>query len=197
MKHFGYYAKPPLDYPANELNVSQVIAPNGQPYPPASPKEDIGRIGIGQGGVIVTPLQDAMDAAAVANGGTLMTPHMTSRIVNQDGVTAQTISPTVYQRVMSPASARAVTGMMEKVVEEGTGTTVQIPGVTIAGKTGTASIGASGSNLTQPSFVAFAPAENPKVAIAVMIDQSQGGFGATVAAPVAKAVIQTLLAEGK
>jgi peptidoglycan glycosyltransferase len=197
MKRFGYYAKPPLDYPANELNVSQVIAPTGRPYPPASPREDIGRIGIGQGGVIVTPLQDAMDAAAVANGGTLMTPHMTSKIVNSDGATVQTITPAVYQHVMSPASARAVTAMMEKVVEEGTGTTVQIPGVTIAGKTGTASIGAPGSNLTQPSFVAFAPADHPRVAIAVMVDRSQGGFGATVAAPIAKAVIQTLLAEGK
>jgi peptidoglycan glycosyltransferase len=147
--------------------------------------------------VIVTPLQDAMDAAAVANGGTLMTPHMTSKIVNSDGATVETINPTVYQQVMSAASARGVTGMMEKVVEEGTGTTVQIPGITIAGKTGTASIGASGSNLTQPSFVAFAPAQSPKVAIAVMIDQSQGGFGAQVAAPIAKSVIQTLLAEGR
>jgi peptidoglycan glycosyltransferase len=87
--------------------------------------------------------------------------------------------------------------MMQKVVEEGTGTTVQIPGVTIAGKTGTASIGATGSNLTQPSFVAFAPVQSPKVAIAVMVDRSQGGFGATVAAPIARAVIQTLLAEGR
>jgi peptidoglycan glycosyltransferase len=197
MRKFGFYAKPPLDYPSSELNLSQVISPSGKPYPPGSAREDIGRIGIGQGGVIVTPLQDAMDAAAVANGGTLMTPHMTSKIVSPDGATVQTITPTVYQHVMSPASARAVTGMMEKVVEEGTGTPVQIPGVTIAGKTGTASIGANGSNLTQPSFVAFAPAESPKIAVAVMIDQSQGGFGATVAAPIAKAVIQTLLAEGK
>jgi penicillin-binding protein A len=197
MKKFGFYAKPPLDYPANEMNVSTIISPSGRPYPPASPREDIGRIGIGQGGVIVTPLQDAMDAAAVANGGNLMTPHMTSKIVNPDGATVQTITPTVYQHVMSAASASAVTGMMEKVVEEGTGTTVQIPGITIAGKTGTASIGATGSNLTQPSFVAFAPAQNPKVAIAVMVDESQGGFGAQVAAPIAKSVIQTLLSEGK
>jgi peptidoglycan glycosyltransferase len=197
MKKFGFYSKPPLDYPANELNVSTIISPTGRPYPPGSSREDIGRIGIGQGGVIVTPLQDAMDAAAVANGGTLMTPHMTSKIVNSDGATVETINPTVYQQVMSAASARGVTGMMEKVVEEGTGTTVQIPGITIAGKTGTASIGASGSNLTQPSFVAFAPAQSPKVAIAVMIDQSQGGFGAQVAAPIAKTVIQTLLSEGK
>jgi peptidoglycan glycosyltransferase len=98
---------------------------------------------------------------------------------------------------MSQSSAQQVTRMMEKVVESGTGTTVQLPGVTIAGKTGTASIGITGSNLTQPSFVAFAPAQNPKIAIAVMVDRSQGGFGATVAAPIAKAVLQTLLSEGR
>ena len=197
MRSFGYYAKPPLDYPSDELGTSTVISPSGRPYAPGSPREDIGRIGIGQGGVTVTPLQNAMDAAAVANGGQLMTPHFTSRIVNPDGATVQTIAPTVYKRVMSAASAQAVTSMMEKVVEEGTGTTVQIPGITIAGKTGTASIGAPGANETQPSFVAFAPAEHPRVAIAVEIDRSQGGFGATVAAPIAKAVIQTLLAEGR
>jgi len=87
--------------------------------------------------------------------------------------------------------------MMEKVVEEGTGITVQMPGVTIAGKTGTAQIGPSGSNLTQPAFVAFAPAQHPKVAIAVMVDESNGGYGATVAAPVAKAVLRVLLSEGQ
>jgi peptidoglycan glycosyltransferase len=197
MQRFGFYAKPPLDYPPDELRASRPYAPGGRPYPPASPQEDIGRIGIGQGGMLVTPLQMAMVAAAVAGGGKLMTPHLTSRIVNPDGATIQTIKPTVERQVMSAGSDQQVTQMMQKVVEEGTGTTVQIPGVTIAGKTGTASIGATGSNLTQPSFVAFAPVQSPKVAIAVMVDRSQGGFGATVAAPIARAVIQTLLAEGR
>jgi penicillin-binding protein A len=66
----------------------------------------------------------------------------------------------------------------------------------VAGKTGTAQIGPNGSNLTQPSFVAFAPAEDPKIAIDVTIDRSQGGFGGTVAAPIAKAVLQVLLSQG-
>jgi peptidoglycan glycosyltransferase len=197
MKRLGFYAKPPLDYPANELNVSRPYSPRGKPYPPASPAEDIGRMGIGQGGLLVTPLQMAMVAAAVANHGTLMTPHLASRVVDAQGQTVQTISPTVQSQVMTSSTASGVTQMMEKVVEEGTGTPVQIPGVTIAGKTGTAQIGSTGSNLTQPAFVAFAPAQNPKVAIAVMVDQSQGGFGATVAAPIARAVLQVLLAEGK
>jgi peptidoglycan glycosyltransferase len=197
MQRLGFYAKPPLDYPPSELNVSRPFSPAGRPYPPASPSEDIGRIGIGQGGMLVTPLQMAMVASAVANGGTLMTPHLAARVVNAQGQTVQTISPAVESQVMKPSTAAALTGMMQKVVEEGTGTPVQISGITIAGKTGTSQIGPNGSNLTQPAFVAFAPVPRPKVAIAVMVDQSQGGFGATVAAPIAKSVLQVLLAEGK
>src|ERR1700752_933965 len=97
---------------------------------------------------------------------------------------------------MKPSTGAAVTKMMEKVVEEGTGTAVQLGGISVAGKTGTAQIGANGSNLTQPAFVAFPPADHPKIAIAVMVDESNGGFGSTVAAPIAKAVLQVLLSDG-
>jgi peptidoglycan glycosyltransferase len=197
MKRFGFYSTPPLDYPPLEMRASDVRSYKGTPLPPGSPAEDIGRIGIGQGGDTTTPLQMAMVAAAVANGGKLMVPHLTSRVVNSDGVTVKTITPSVYSQVMSPATAKQVTDLMTKVVEEGTGTGVQFGGISIAGKTGTASIGAPGSGLTQPSFVAFAPAQDPKVAIAVVVDRSVGGYGATVAGPVAKAVLQTLLSEGK
>jgi len=197
MKRFGFYSKPPLDYPPSALRASDVVSFNGRALPPGSPDEDIGRIGIGQGGVSVTPLQMAMVAAAIANGGRLMTPHMTARVVNADGVTVKTITPSVYSQVMKPSTAQAVTQMMARVVEEGTGTTVQFGGISIAGKTGTASIGAPGSNLTQPSFLAFAPAGNPRVAIDVIVDRSQGGYGATVAGPIARAVLQALLAGGK
>jgi peptidoglycan glycosyltransferase len=198
MKRFGFYSKPPLDYPPNELNVSQPWNSNtGKPFPPASPDEDIGRIGIGEGGLLVTPLQMAMVAAAVANGGKLMTPHLTDRVVNSDGVTVKTVNPTMYSQVMKPSTATEVTQMMEKVVEEGTGTAVQLGGISVAGKTGTAQIGPNGSNLTQPAFVAFAPADHPKIAIAVMVDKSDGGFGGSVAAPIAKDVLQVLLSEGQ
>lgn len=197
MRRFGFYSKPPLDYPPSQMRASDVLSPGGRPFAPASPNEDIGRIGIGQGGVTVTPLQMAMVAAAVANGGRLMAPHMTARVVNADGVTVRTIEPTLYRRVMRLSTAQQITQMMTKVVEEGTGTAVALGGISVAGKTGTASIGPSGSNLTQPSFVAFAPAQDPKVAIDVTVDQTQGGYGGTVAAPIAKAVLQTLLAEGK
>ncbi len=198
MKRFGFYAKPPLDYPPDELNISQPFGPNGRPYPPGSPDEDIGRIGIGEGGIQVTPLQMAMVAAAVANHGTLMTPHLTARVVNADGVTVKTITPSVLRHVMKPSTAQQVTQMMTKVVEEGTGQTVQFGGISIAGKTGTASIpSATEPQRTQPSFVAFAPAQDPRIAIDVTVDQSDGGYGATVAGPIARAVLQTLLAEGQ
>jgi peptidoglycan glycosyltransferase len=197
MKRFGFYAKPPLDYPSGQIRASRPVSPAGRPYLPGSPAEDIGRIGIGQGGLLVTPLQMAMVAAAVANQGKLMTPYFVSKVVDPDGRTVKTTDPTQYHEVMKPSTAQALSQMMRRVVEEGTGTPAQLGGISVAGKTGTASIGATGSGLTQPWFIGFAPADNPQVAVAVTIARTQGGFGGTVAAPIAKAVIQTLLAEGK
>jgi penicillin-binding protein A len=197
MKRFGFYSKPPVDLPPSELNPSRPYSFKGRALPPGSPNEDIGRIAIGQGGLLVTPLQMAMVAAAVANGGRLMTPHFTDRIVDQDGRTVQTIHPSAMSQVMKPSTAQAVAQMMKKVVDEGTGTPAQLGGgIEFAGKTGTASKGTTGSNITQPWFIGFAPLQNPRVAIAVTIETSQGGFGGTVAAPIAKAVVQQLLADG-
>jgi peptidoglycan glycosyltransferase len=139
----------------------------------------------------------AMVAAAVANGGKLMAPHFTTRVVDPSGVTVQTIQPMVYRQVMKPGVASQITQMMRRVVEEGTGTPAQLGGISVAGKTGTASIGPPGAGLTEPWFIGFAPVGNPKVAVAVTIERTQGGFGGSVAAPIAKAVIQTLLSEGQ
>jgi peptidoglycan glycosyltransferase len=133
----------------------------------------------------------------VADGGKLMKPHFTARVLDQDGRTVKTINPSVASQVMSPTTAQEVGQMMKRVVEEGTGTPAQLGGIDVAGKTGTASIGAPGSGLTQPWFIGFAPVNDPKVAVAVTIERTQGGFGGTVAAPIAKSVIQTLLSEGR
>jgi peptidoglycan glycosyltransferase len=197
MKRFGFYSKPPLDYPPSELNSSRPFSSTGHPYPPGSSNEDIGRIGIGQGGLQVTPLQMAMVAAAVANGGKLMVPHLSTKVVDQDGRTVETIHPSVLHQVMKASTAQQLAEMMRRVVEEGTGTPAQLGGIDVAGKTGTASIGTPGSNLTEPWFIGFAPIQNPKVAVAVTVEKTQGGFGGTVAAPIAKAIIQTLLSEGQ
>jgi peptidoglycan glycosyltransferase len=198
MKRFGFYSIPPVDLPAGEVDTSRPYSPTGRPYPPASPNEDIGRIGIGQGGLLVTPLQMAMVAAAVANGGQLMAPHLTDRVVNPDGQTVQTIQPTVYSQVMSRKTAAEINLMMRTVVDEGTGTPARLgSGIPFAGKTGTASIGPAGLGETQPWFIGFAPANDPKVAVAVTIEKTNGEFGGQVAAPIARDVVQTLLAEGK
>jgi penicillin-binding protein A len=193
MARFGFYRRPPLDYPADQRIASGERDPQGRLLAPDSGLIDVGRMAIGQDKLAVTPLQMAMVAAAVANGGTLMKPHLTDRIVDPDGRTVTTISPQVASRVMRPETATALTEMMRHVVEEGTGTAVQLPGIDVAGKTGTAQVGATGSGLTQPWFIAFAPASAPRIAIAVTVERSQGGFGGTVAAPIARAVLQTLL----
>jgi peptidoglycan glycosyltransferase len=197
MKRFGFYSKPPLDYPPDELNASRPWSSSrhSRPLAPGSPSEDVGRIGIGQGGLQVTPLQMAMVAAAVANHGKLMVPRLTDRIVDPTGRTVQQIKPSVLATVMKPATAQQLAQMMKRVVEEGTGTPAQLGNIHVAGKTGTAQVGTVGSNLTQPWFIGFAPIDNPKVAVAVTVERSQGGFGGTVAAPIAKTVIQTLLSE--
>jgi peptidoglycan glycosyltransferase len=96
---------------------------------------------------------------------------------------------------MSPTTAQVVAQMMRKVVEEGTGQPANLGGISVAGKTGTASIGANGSNITEPWFVGFAPAQSPQIVVAVTIDRTQGQFGGTVAAPIAAAIMKLLLSE--
>ena len=190
MERFGFDAKPQLDYPADQMSSSGEYR-NGKLLSPTSRFVDVGRMGIGQDKLAVTPLQMAEVAAAVANGGKLMKPHMTDRILDTDGRTVDRIKPQVQATVMKSSTASAVTAMMEAVVNSGTGTQAQIPGVRVAGKTGTAET-QIGKTINNVWFIAFAPADNPRVAIAVTMS-SQPGFGGDVAAPVAKAVMESLL----
>jgi peptidoglycan glycosyltransferase len=197
MKRFGFYSLPPLDFPRAEMRASGERDARGRLLPPTSDQVDLGRMAIGQDKLEVTPLQMAMVAAAVADGGTLMRPYLTTRVVNQDGQTVESFQPTVYSQVLRKSFAAELTQMMTDVVEEGTGTPAQLYGIKVAGKTGTAQIGVVGSNLTEPWFIAFAPVQDPKIAVAVTVDKTVGGYGATVAAPIAAQVIKTLLAEGE
>jgi peptidoglycan glycosyltransferase len=190
MNRFGFDRKPQLDYPSEEMSTSGEYFAGGV-IPPTSDRVDVGRMGIGQDKLEVVPLQMAEVAAAVANRGRLMAPHMTARIVDSEGRTVQSIAPRVQSVVMKPSTAAAVTTMMEAVVNEGTGTGAQIPGVQVAGKTGTAET-QIGTAINNVWFIAFAPAANPTVAIAVTI-KGVPGYGGSVAAPVAKAVIERLL----
>ncbi len=191
MRRFGFYGKPPLDYPDDEMIASGERL-DGKLLPMTSDEVDVGRVAIGQDKLAVTPLQMAMVVAAVANRGVLMEPRLTERIVDPDG-RVERVEPREFGRPISKEAADELNLMMRTVVESGTGTAVQLPGIEVAGKTGTAQVGTVGSNVTQPSFVAFAPADDPRIAIAVTVERSQGGFGGTVAAPIARAVLESLL----
>jgi penicillin-binding protein A len=190
MQRFGFDSKPQLDYPSDQMSSSGEYR-NGHLIPPTSRFVDVGRMGIGQDKLSVTPLQMAEVVAAVANGGKLMKPHMTDRIVDTDGRTVERIKAEVQSTVMKPSTASALTAMMEGVVTGGTGTQAQIPGVRVAGKTGTAET-QIGKTINNVWFIAFAPADHPRVAIAVTLEK-QPGFGGDVAAPVAKTVMESLL----
>jgi penicillin-binding protein A len=190
MNRFGFDHKPKLDYPSEQMSSSGEYR-DGALLSPTSTYVDVGRMGIGQDKLQVTPLQMAEVASAVADRGRLMTPHLTSSIVDPDGRVVRRVSPKVQSTVMKPSTASAVTHMMEAVVNEGTGATAQISGVQVAGKTGTAEtqIGAAINNVW---FIAFAPAANPTVALAVTL-KGVPGQGAAFAAPVARQVIEALL----
>jgi peptidoglycan glycosyltransferase len=193
MRRFGFDRKPQLDYPAEEMSASGEYLPDGKLLSPTSTYVDVGRMGIGQDKLHVTPLQMAEVAATVANKGRLMVPHLTTAIVEPDGHVLQRISPKVQSVVMKPSTAAAVTTMMEAVVYTpgATGTSAQIPGVRVAGKTGTAET-QIGTELNNVWFIAFAPARNPTVAVAVTLAKVPGQ-GASFAAPVARQVMEALL----
>lgn len=194
MKRFGFFADPQLDYPGSQM-VPSGIRRNGREY--VQEGFDVGRVAIGQGGlegaIEASPIQMAEVAAAIANKGRLMKPRLTDRIVAKDGRVTKRIAPDLQSEVMKPETAAELTQMMSRVVEEGTGQAVQLPGIEVAGKTGTAEIGAN-REFTQPWFICFAPIDNPRIAVAVTLErQPSGSFGGTVAAPIARSVLEALL----
>jgi len=193
MNRFGFDKKPPIALPSDELAASGVRGKGGRLLGP-NDDIDIGRVAIGQERLAVTPLQMALVAATVANHGKLMKAQLVDKIVSPDGRVRDTLQPAEVTQVMKPDTADKVTAMMESVVKQGTGTAAQIPGVTVAGKTGTAEVANGTAN--QAWFIAFAPVPNPKIAIAVTVERTQGE-GGTVAAPIAKQVMEVLLRENR
>jgi peptidoglycan glycosyltransferase len=189
-RRFGFYSEPPLETPSDE-RVPSGLYNRGRLFRPSDPNQvDPGRLAFGQERLQVTPLQMAMATAAIANGGVVMKPYVVERISEPDGDLVSRTRPEPLRRAIRPETAAALTSMMERVVASGTGTAAQISGVSVAGKTGTAETGVPGVNTT--SFLAFAPADAPKVAVAVVLE-NQRGVGGRTAAPIAKQIMETLL----
>jgi peptidoglycan glycosyltransferase len=158
------------------------------------PPRDLGtrglaQISFGQGSLLVTPLQMALVAAAVGNRGIMMSPFLVSQIRASDGRILQTFAQRGGREVMNAALAQEMTQAMVEVVQSGTGTAARLTGVAVAGKTGTAE---NPHGATHAWFIAFAPADHPVAAVAVIVEN--GGVGGQAAAPVARQVLAAALA---
>lgn len=151
---------------------------------------DVCQLAIGQGAMEATPLQIANVAATVVNGGTLYRPHIVEAIRSPRGKILRTFDHEVIRKVNVTAEAlREVRAGMSKVTDPGgTAYGLKVEGVPFAGKTGTAEIGVNGTSANTTWFIAYAPSDHPKLAMAVYMEQS-GGYGASVAAPVAQHII--------
>ena len=192
MERFGFYSDPPLDFPSDELLASGVYNADRDLVREGF---DVGRVAIGQGGEegqdLVTPLQMAQVAAAVANGGELMEPTFLQEVTDPDGRTTEELDPDVQSTVMSEETAAQVAEMMTNVAEEGTASGLSVAGATLAGKTGTAELDLAGLN--QAWFIGFAPADDPQIAVAATVEKCQGCFGGDTAGPIATDVMASLL----
>jgi penicillin-binding protein A len=187
MERFGFYTDPPMDYPDEQMVPSGEYSARGRLLAPTSDQIDVGRMAIGQDKLLVTPLQMASVAQTIGNGGVRMEPRLVEKIVDPDGRTIDEPLPEEAERVMSRQSADQLGEMMRNVVREGTGTAAALEGVEVAGKTGTAEVDIQ-QGIDTLWFIGF----TEKVAVAAVVERQQGGFGGTVAAPIAKAVLQAL-----
>jgi peptidoglycan glycosyltransferase len=145
---------------------------------------------IGQGRILVTPLYMALVAGAIGNGGAMMRPYLAQEIRDPDRGVVWTARPHLLRTVTTLQVADQIKEAMVGVVNGGTGTAAYIPGLTVAGKTGTAE---ASEGAPHAWFVAFAPASNPQVAVCVMVEH--GGEGGQVAAPIASQLIQLALTQ--
>jgi peptidoglycan glycosyltransferase len=196
MEKFGFGSIPPIDLPEDELSESGVVGENGEILRRQDPV-DLARVAIGQERLLATPLQIAMVAAAVANGGKLMKPQIWNRVVDSDGRIVKKLDPSTYSEPVSAKTAEELTTAMEGVVSEGTGTNAAISGVPVAGKTGTAETPGNeacggGEEENQAWFMGFAPANDPKIAIAASVECTEE-FGNDVAAPIFRDVAEAIL----
>lgn len=176
-KRFGFDAEIPFELP---------IASSVSGFSSSSQKIDIAQGGYGQGTTLVTPMEMALATSAIAAGGTMPAPTLVRAVMTPDGNILRTMRPRAYATVTDAKSAAKVTQAMEAMAMN---SYAAIPGVRVAGKSGTAE---TTSGKTHAWFVAFAPVENPRVAVAVVLEED-GTFGAVTAAPIAGDLMQTIL----
>jgi peptidoglycan glycosyltransferase len=180
---FGYNSVPGIDLPGTSESIFPPLAPNSQAF--------LGQTSIGQYNVQTTALQNAMVAAGIANKGQLMTPHLMSAIHTSQGSLVQTYTPKTESTVATAQAAQQVTSLMEGVIQAGgTAAGVGFPSYLCAAvKTGTAQTDPT-TGLTDTWMIGFAPANNPQVAVAVVVpQQANSSDGASVAGPIMKAVM--------
>jgi peptidoglycan glycosyltransferase len=160
------------------------------PDPGSMDKAHVAQASFGQGEVLATPLQMALAAAAVANGGKIMKPYVVSQVLDYHQNVLQETKPQVWLQPITGQTAALMRDLMIQVVQNGTGTSAAISGVQVAGKTGTAEV-ANGE--PHAWFIAFAPADAPQVVVAVLVENA--GTGGSVAAPIARQVISAALGQ--
>ncbi len=192
MERYGFYQTPPLALPAGEVVPSGRYGKRGL-LPPGAFMDplDVAWAACGQEKVLATPLQMALVAGGVANGGRVMKPYYLQEIVTATGDVVSVTQPEQWLVATKSLTASQLNTMMQNVVNAGTGTAAALEGIQVAGKTGTAEKG-DGSNLAW--FIGFAPADDPQVAVAVVIEDTQS-TGGEAAAPLAAEVIRSALAQ--
>jgi len=191
-ERFGFYKTPPILLPAGAVVPSGRYGKNGLLSPGAfMDPGDVAWAACGQERMLATPLQMALVAAGVADGGRVMKPYYLQQVVAADGHVVGTAKPQQWLTACTPATAGQLNLMMQRVVNAGTATNAALQGTQVAGKTGTAEKG-DGTNLAW--FIGFAPANDPQVAVAVVIENTQE-TGGEAAAPLAATAIKTALAQ--
>ena len=185
-------------YGFNNPNLTIPLPVTASSYPALTDQAQIALSAIGQFNDTETPLQEAMVAATIANGGTTMRPYMVAQVKAPDQSTVQSATPVTMGSPITATQASNLTTMMLGVTQNPAGTAYQTAGppatqIQIAGKTGTAQNGVNNSNLDDAVFTCFAPAANPRIAVGVIV--KGGGFGADAAAPIALKIIQAYLGQ--
>jgi penicillin-binding protein A len=177
---FGFNDEMPFDLPVKTSRLKRANAMD---------EVDVAWSAIGQSKTVTNPFEMALATSAIANDGVLMKPYLVKQIKDANGQIVKQTGPEQMEQSISSATAKTLTDMMVGVTDEGFGGVVAIPGIRIASKTGTAETGIPGE--THGWFVAFAPADNPQIAIAVIVEK--GGTGGGSAGPIVKSLLERAL----